>query len=177
MKAATSLKEGGIAVITINSGFTYGSQFAIESVRKYLVDYGYLSAVISLPAMLPRRTGILTTILVISKRNNNKTVMIDLSKKNNDSPLFVYDRRYQALSFTDEGIETISSIVNNSEAIPEISSIVDYSTIREKEYVLLPNAYFADEENEKKTVSEIDAKIRDTIGEIQSLLSRLDTLV
>ena len=103
--------------------------------------------------------------------------MIDLSKKNNDSSLFVYDRRYQALSFTDEGIETISSIVNNSETIPEISSIVDYSTIRDKEYILLPGAYIADEENEKKTVSEIDDKIRNTIGEIQSLIGELKSMV
>lgn len=176
MKAVTSLNEGGISVITINSGFTFGSQYAIESVRKYLVDNHYLSAVISLPAMLPR-LSVLTTVLVVSKRRNDNVVMIDLSKKNNDLSLFVYDRRYQALSFTDEGIETINSIVNNSEIIPGISSIVDYSTIRGKDYVLLPGAYIVDEENEKKTVSEIDAKIKETIGEIQSLLSRLDTLV
>ena len=172
MKAVASLKEGGVAVITINSGFTYGSQFAFDSIRRYLIDRGYLSAVISLPAMWSK-TGVLTTVLVISKKENRKVFMIDLSKKNNDQSMFFYDRRYQALSFTDKGIETICSMIEREESIPEVCNVFDLSVIKNKDYILLPNSFLFDERNEVKTVSEIDEKIEETLGEIRSLLNEL----
>ena len=172
VKAACSLKENGIAVICINSGFTYGTQFSMDSIRKYLIDNCLLKAVISLPNMWSGG-GVLSSILILSNDNNTEVKMVDVSRKGNDSSLFIYDRSYQCLSFTEAGLAYVSDLVNSDTPFPGVSAIVSYRDVEEKQYSIMPSLFIEEEKTATKTVAEIDADIKDVLDDIQSLMREL----
>lgn len=172
MKVTEMLKDGGKAVVVVNTGFTYGTQFDMLDIRRFLVDNKLISSVISLPAMRSG-TSNLTTLLVISKEDNEGVTMIDLSRKNNDSNYFTYNRGIQTNALTPDGINSIMTMMEEKKDISGICTMVSYDRIVATNYSLLPSEYFEEVKEKKLSVDEIDSKIKKTLAEIQELAAKL----
>lgn len=172
MKALHLLNENGKAVIAINTGFTYGTQYEMAATRKYLVDNNYVSAIINFPPMWSS-AGALTTLLVLSKTENKTITMIDFARKSNDSRLFNYNRVFQVNTLTENAQNMIISLLEDNSDIPELCSKVTKEDIVSKNYSLLPGVYLEETKVEKMSVDEIDMKINTTLAEIKALISQL----
>lgn len=129
-----SLNEGGKAIGIMTNGSTWNTMD--RNLRAYFVEQGYIECLIALPAKLFASTNIPTTMIVLS-RGNEKIRMI------NATEVCVKGRRQNLLS--DENIERIVMACNEES---EISKVLSVEELRENDFVLHPDRYFADEVDE-----------------------------
>jgi type I restriction enzyme M protein len=80
-QALTSLKPNGRAVIAVPEGLLFGRSNADIELRRYLVESGYLEAIVSLPSkILIENSGIRGALLLLHKAKKNRKIrMADLS--------------------------------------------------------------------------------------------------
>lgn len=125
-----SLKaDGRMAVIMPHGVLFRGGEE--RNFRKYLIDKGYLEAVIGLPPALFYGTGIPASVIVINRKNSKKR----------DKVLFVNaDREYKEGKVQNklrpEDIEKISYAYQHGLEIPKYSRLVSKSELETEEYNL-----------------------------------------
>lgn len=123
--ALKSLKENGKAVVitTLGSLFRAGAE---EELRKKVIGFDYIEAIIQLPSGLYTNTAIPTAMIVInmnkSKNMKNKMQFI------NASDIYEYVRRGKNI-LNDNNINKILEIYREKRDVEELSTVVDIKDI------------------------------------------------
>lgn len=157
LKAISSLKDDGTAVITVSQSFLFSNNIMEREVRNLLVD-NYLHTIMFLPSLY-YGTNSATILLVLKKANkNNNILFIDASNNN----YFNFSKKVSKpiTELSDEAINKISKIYNNRQIIEGISNVVNISTIQENKYIFSLSKYIkTSEKNEFISNSEIDKRL------------------
>ncbi|MEA5031496.1 MAG: type I restriction-modification system subunit M, partial [Sphaerochaeta sp.] len=136
------LKPDGIMTIVLPHGvlFRGGEE---ERIRKNLIEYNHIDAVIGLPANIFFGTGIPTIIMVLKmKRNTNDVLIVDASKG------FTKVGKNNRLRASD--IKKIVDFVTERKSLPKFARLVSKDEIRQNEYNLnIPRYVDSSEASEK----------------------------
>lgn len=119
------------AMFIVNSGILFNERDNV--IRKYLVDGGYIEAVIEMPPKLFYGTSISTNILMLSK-NNKSIKFVDASE------FYKIDRLINIID--EESIEKILDVYSKE---TKISKLVNYERLKENNFTLIPKRYLLEE--------------------------------
>jgi type I restriction enzyme M protein len=121
-----SLKRNGKAAVILPHGVLFRGN-AEATIRKSLIDLGYIKGIIGLPANLFYGTGIPACIIVIDKENHDERdgiFMIDASRD------FIKDGNKNRLRERD--VYKITTVFNQQIELPKFSRFVPNSEIKKK---------------------------------------------
>ncbi|OON94711.1 MAG: type I restriction-modification system subunit M [Candidatus Epulonipiscioides saccharophilum] len=166
------LSEKGRAAIVCFPGIFYRGG-AEQKIRKYLIDNNFVETVIALAPNLFFGTSIAVNILVLSKhKTDTKTQFIDASgtdyfkKETNNSVL------------TPEHIEAILELFAKKDDVEHVAISVDNDKIATKNYNLSVSSYVeAKDTREVIDIVEVNAKIKNTVANIDRLRNEIDKIV
>ena len=131
------LKENGKLAVVVTNSCLYN---VLDSkVREYMVKNKLIESVIELPSNMFVGTGVSTSVVVFSKKNNERISFVNATK------FFEKGRRQN--QFTDENI---NQILDNIRKDSEYSVSLDISDINEDGYQLNPLRYIDAKETEFK---------------------------
>lgn len=157
-KALECLNENGLAVVTVPSGFLFGTAKMQITVKRELVNKGYLQAVIALPINW-FGTGVTINILVLSKQKKSDKVLF-LNAHSAVFAKYVQKANGKMASIIKEGLDKILDIFQNNLEVEGFSSNAALKTIESKDYDLMPTTYIKERlEEDNITVEEIDAEL------------------
>ena len=157
-KALECLNENGLAVVTVPSGFLFGTAKMQITVKRELVNKGYLQAVIALPINW-FGTGVTINILVLSKQKKSDKVLF-LNAHSAVFAKYVQKANGKTASIIKEGLDKILDIFQNNLEVEGFSSNAALKTIESKDYDLMPTTYIKERlEEDNITVEEIDAEL------------------
>ena len=144
---------------------------AEQKIRKYLVDNNFVDAIIQLPPDLFFGTSIATCVYILKKNKQNTDILfIDAGKE------FVRGKNQNQLS--EQNKETIFNWYINREDVDHICKVVDYDTIKEKEYNLQISTYVESEHiKEVIDINELNRKIADTVEKESILRAEIDRII
>ena len=161
--------EGTMAIVLPHGVLFRGAAEGV--IRKNIIDKNYLDAVIGLPANIFYGTGIPTVILVFKKNRSEKDVLfIDASQE--------FEKAKNQNRLTEEHIEKIVETYRKREDVEKYAHLASIDEIRENDYNLNIPRYvdtFEEEEEidldevrrqleqDKKEISELEAKISETL--------------
>ena len=136
------LKPDGIMTIVLPHGVLFRGGEEGE-IRKNLIEYNNIDAIIGLPANIFFGTGIPTIIMVLKqKRENTDVLIIDASKG------FIKEGKNNKLRASD--IKKIADAVTQRKSIKKYATLVSRDTIRQNEYNLnIPRYVDSFEDGEK----------------------------
>ena len=157
-KCVSLLEENGKAVCIMTNGSTWN--MSDRNKRKEFVEEGYIEAVIALPNNMFDFSSIGTSLVVLSK-GNNEVAFVDATN------MFTPARRINTL--TDKDIATILKALNNCKHVHK-------SEIRKENYDLYPRTYTNKIEFEENSVP-FESLIRRITRGAQISSSNLDQLV
>lgn len=135
-----SIKAGGIGAILTNQSFYSSSVKAIYNTRKYLIDHGYLSGIIKLPAGLLTGTQIPVSLLIIDKNANRSRKGIFFIDASAD---FEKISRYRN-ALSGEGISRIVRSWKQQSEKKSYSRLVTTEDVVANNYNLNAALYFSD---------------------------------
>lgn len=157
--------EGRMAVVLPHGVLFRGASEG--KIRKEIIEFNLLDAVIGLPANLFYGTGIPACILVFKKNRTTKDVLfIDASGEGN----FEKGKNQNILRSCD--IEKIVTTYKNKEVIDKYSYLASYEDIKENDYNLnIPRYVDTFEEEEMVDIEEVKkniANIENELAEVQA---------
>ena len=164
------LSPTGRAAIVCFPGIFYRGG-AEQKIRKYLVDNNYVETVITLAPNLFYGTSIAVNILVLSKhKKDTSTQFIDASK------LFKKETNNNLL--TDENIESIMQVFDGKTDVEYFATSVDNNVIAANDYNLAVSSYVvAEDTREVIDITQLNAKIKTTVANIDRLRVEIDAIV
>lgn len=134
-----SLKDNGKAAIVVPTGFITAQSGIEKSIRKEIIDKGWLKGVISMPSNIFATTGTNVSILFIDKeRKSDLVILIDSSKVGTK----IKDGKNQRTVLNHNDIEKIEDTFIKCLELEDFSVIVDYEKIKDKNYSLSAGQYF-----------------------------------
>ena len=151
-KVLSLLSENGRAVVFLPKGFLFDNHKNFKECRKFLVEKGFVEAVIELAGgvLLPF-TAIQTALLVLSKKNQNTKIV-------NASSIHENTRRGVSV-LTEECADKIFDLLQKEN---EDSVTLSIEQIREKDFNLVSSTYLL-EEKIKLTGVKKYAKLADLV--------------
>ena len=163
-KTLECLREGGVAVVTAPSGLLFGSSKKQNTIKKMLVENGYLKAVIALPVNW-FGTGITINLLVLSKTLDNQVLFF-----NGHSAKFskyVEKTNGRMAEITQEGLDKILDVYHNCGNVEGLSVCISRDEIKAKNYDLMPAVYAKEKMKEETvTIEEIDEELAKLYAQI-----------
>ncbi len=170
LHALNYLSPKGRAAIVCFPGIFYRGG-AEQKIRKYLVDNNYVETVITLAPNLFYGTSIAVNILVLSKhKKDTSTQFIDASK------LFKKETNNNLL--TDENIKSIMHIFDGKTDVEYFAMSVDNNDIAANDYNLAVSSYVvAEDTREVIDITQLNAKIKTTVVNIDRLRIEIDAIV
>ena len=137
-----SVQEGGKISVVLPHGFLFKKTISECNLRKYLVDNGYIEAIISLPEKMFNGTKIPVIILVLQKKYREEDIIyIDASKE------YIKGRKLNSLS--EENQSKIIKTYENKSEISNYSIKVGAEIIRKNDYNLNIKKYLKSLKKEK----------------------------
>lgn len=134
-----SLKDNGKAAIVVPTGFITAQSGIEKSIRKEIIDKGWLKGVISMPSNIFATTGTNVSILFIDKeKKSDLVILIDSSKIGTK----IKDGKNQRTVLNHNDIEKIEDTFIKCLELEDFSVIVDYEKIKDKNYSLSAGQYF-----------------------------------
>lgn len=133
-----SLKEDGQAAVVLPTGFITAQSGIDKKIRQYLVDNHMLAGVVSMPSNIFATTGTNVSILFIDKSNKGDVVLIDASNLGTK----VKEGKNQKTVLSIEEENKIVTTFLNKEVVEDLSVVVSYDDIKEKNYSLSAGQYF-----------------------------------
>lgn len=134
-----SLKDNGKAAIVVPTGFITAQSGIEKSIRKEIIDKGWLKGVISMPSNIFATTGTNVSILFIDKeKKSDLVILIDSSKVGTK----IKDGKNQRTVLNHNDIEKIEDTFIKCLELEDFSVIVDYEKIKDKNYSLSAGQYF-----------------------------------
>lgn len=137
------LNPNGRAGIIVPEGIVFQNATAYRELRKFLVDEGFLYAVISLPAgVFNPYSGVKTSILLIDKSIASRKDDVLFIKMTNDG----YDLGAQRREIEGSEIQIITNIVRSYQSNEDVShcslaTLASKGNIAEKDYILVGERY------------------------------------
>lgn len=132
-----SLSKNGKAAIVVPTGFITAKSID-KKIRKKLVDEKIISGVISMPSDIFANTGTSVTIIFLDKNNKSDVVLIDASQLGQ----VVKEGNNQKTVLTNEEEERIIKTYLQKEELEDLSVVVPYEEIKNKNYSFSAGQYF-----------------------------------
>lgn len=162
------IKEEGKAVIVVFPGCMYRGA-SEQQIRKYLVDNGFVEAIVQLTDNVFYGTSIATCLLILSY-NNKDTLFVD------GSNLFTKKKKKNILE--DQHIELIADIVNNRKELDYLSKIESVDTIASNDYNLSVSCYVDKEDTrEEIDIEALEAELKAIRARREVLEREIDEMV
>lgn len=167
------LAQDGIAAIVCFPGVFY-RMGAERKIRKYLVEEGYVDALIELPENLFFGTSIATSIIVLKKnrmgKDNLKTLFIDASEQ------FLKVSNNNQLS--EENINFIVDIYKNRKEVEFIARLVSVEEIEKNDYNLSVKTYVKKPDTEEKIdIKKLNSEIEEIVLKQSQLREEIDKII
>lgn len=168
-----SLKENGKAAIVVPTGFITAQSGIDKKIRQYLVDNKMLAGVVSMPSNIFATTGTNVSILFIDANNKDKVVLVDASNLGEK----IKDGKNQKTILTPNEEEKIINIFNNKINEDDLSVVIDYEDIKNKNYSLNAGQYF-DIKIEYVEISpeDFERKLKESLDKLNNLFSQSSLL-
>ena len=134
-----SLAPNGKAAVVVPTGFITAQSGIEKSIRERLVERKMLKGVVSMPSNIFATTGTNVSVLFIDKTNTDgKVLLMDASKLGTK----VKDGKNQKTVLSKEEENKIIDTFNNKEEIEDLSILVSYDDIKNKNYSFSAGQYF-----------------------------------
>ena len=134
-----SLSAEGKAAIVVPTGFITAQSGIEKKIRQKLIDEKMLKGVVSMPSNIFATTGTNVSVIFIDKENRDgKVVLMDASKLGTK----VKEGTNQKTVLSSEEEQEIIDAFHNKEQIEDLSVVVDYEEIKEKNYSFSAGQYF-----------------------------------
>lgn len=169
-----SLKDNGKAAIVVPTGFLT-AQAGIEfNIRQSLIDKKMLKGVVSMPSNIFANTGTNVSILFLDRANTEgDIVLVDASKMGTK----VKDGKNQRTLLSHEEEELIIDTFINKNKVEDLSVVVSYEDIIEKNYSFSAGQYFDVKiDYIEITQEEFDTKIADIKGRLSDYFAESKSL-
>lgn len=152
-------KDSGKAAIVVPTGFITAKTGIEKKIRETLIDNKWLKGCISMPTNIFANTNTNVSILFIDKGNvDEEVIFIDASKLGNR---YKEGKNIKTILSMDD----INKIINtylNKDVEDKFSVVIDYETIKNKNYSFSAGQYFEIKiEVKELTKEEFDAKIKE----------------
>lgn len=135
-----SLNENGKAAVVVPTGFITAQSGIERKIRERLVEDKMLGGVISMPSNIFAATGTNVSILFLDKQNTQgDIVLMDASKLG--ETIKIDDSNEKTVLRADEE-ELIINTFNAHSAIEDLSVVVNYDQIKQKNYSFSAGQYF-----------------------------------
>jgi type I restriction enzyme M protein len=136
----SSLSPRGKAAVVVPTGFMTAQNGIEKKIREKLIDKKMLKGAISMPSNIFATTGTNVSIIFLDKENkDDKVVLMDASKLGKKIKL---DSKNQKTILSPEEEQQIIDAFNKKEQIEDLSVVVDYEEIKEKNYSFSAGQYF-----------------------------------
>lgn len=162
----TSLKPKGRAAVVVPTGFVSAHAGIDKKIREHLIDNKMLAGVISMPSNIFATTGTNVSIIFIDASNKGDVVLVDASKLG--EKITVDKTKKTVLTSTEE--QKLIDIFNSKLQEEDISAVVSYKEISDKDYAFNAGQYF-DIKIEYSEISqdEFDNKLKTVSNELEDL--------
>lgn len=135
-----SLSKKGRAAIVVPTGFITAQNGIEKDIREKLIDEKMLKGVVSMPPNIFATTGTNVSVVFIDKTNNDdKIVLMDASKLGRKIKI---DGKNEKTVLSNEEEELIIKTFNNKEQVEDLSVVVNYDQIKDKNYSFSAGQYF-----------------------------------
>lgn len=161
-----SLAKKGKAAIVVPTGFLTAQSKIEKSIRKRLIDDKMLLGVVSMPSNIFATTGTNVSILFLDRGNKDGIVLMDASKLGT----VVKEGKNQKTVLTETEEDLIVKTFNKKKAKDDLSVIVKYKDIEEKNYSFSAGQYF------EIKIEYIDITKTEFKSKMTAFASNLDTL-
>lgn len=163
-----SLKDNGKAAVVIPTGFLTTKNTIDKKIRKKLIDEKMLAGVVSMPSNIFATTGTNVSIVFIDKSNKDDVVLIDASKLGQK----IKEGKTQKTVLDEIEENLIIDTFNNKKEIEDLSIVVSYEDIKDKDYSFNAGHYF-DIKIEYKDISEkeFNTKMKTYIKSIDEMFN------
>ena len=175
-----SLKDNGKAAVVVPTGFITAKSIDLK-IRKHLIEEKMLAGVVSMPSNIFATTGTNVSILFIDASNQDDVVLIDASNLGKK----VKEGKNQKTVLSAEEEQLIIDTFNNKNIVEDLSAVVSYKDISEKNYSLSAGQYFEvkidhvelSEEEFSKKMSSFENRIKDYFNQSKSLQEKITTQI
>jgi len=169
MHCVYHLAETGIAAIVVFPGILYRGGRE-QTIRRYLVDMGFVKTVIQLPNNMFVGTTISTCILVISKQKSENITFIDASS--------ICTNVNKVNTFTDDNIDKIIDFIEEKVEVNGIMHIAPIDEVRSNDYNLSVSSYVNKvNSDEVVDIDELNKHIRQLRQSINKRSHELDEFI
>lgn len=135
----TSLSAKGKAAIVVPTGFITAQRGIAKKIRQKLIDEKMLKGVVSMPSNIFATTGTNVSVIFIDKENRDgKVVLMDASRLGTK----VKEGKNQKTFLSSVEEEEIIDAFYKKEHIEDLSVVLDYEEIKEKNYSFSAGQYF-----------------------------------
>lgn len=134
-----SLSKNGKAAIVVPTGFITAQNGIEKKIREKLVNEKMLKGVISMPSNIFATTTASVSILFLDKTNASGDIMLMDASKLGTS---IKEGKSQKTLLSEAEEQKIISSFNDHKAIDDFSVIVDYESIKKRNYSFNPGQYF-----------------------------------
>ena len=122
-KALASLSDDGKAIIHVSSSFLFRQQKSRQTIRRAIIEDGYLRTVIELPGGCISGARMKSALLIIEKEPTDEGVLIvDLDSKDLADKGYVSKGRGRC-EITEAGIDWLAKTVEQRDEIPLVSTV------------------------------------------------------
>jgi type I restriction enzyme M protein len=136
----SSLSTRGKAAIVVPTGFITAQAGIEKKIRERIVESKMLKGVVSMPSNIFATTGTNVSILFLDKENQgDQVVLMDASKL---GTTIKEDGKNQKTILSPEEEQTIINAFNQKQAIEDLSVVVRFDEIVEKNYSFSAGQYF-----------------------------------
>lgn len=165
-----SLSAEGKAAIVVPTGFIMAQSGIEKKIRQKLIDEKMLKGVVSMPSNIFATTGTNVSVIFIDKENRDgKVVLMDASKLGTK----VKEGTNQKTVLSSEEEQEIIDAFHNKEQIEDLSVVVDYEEIKEKNYSFSAGQYFEIKiEYTDITAEEFEKKINEYQKNLDEMFSQ-----
>lgn len=132
------LAPTGKAAIVVPTGFVTAQSGIDKRIRKKLVEKKWLAGVVSMPSNIFATTGTNVSILFLDKQNKGEVVLMDASGLGET----VKEGKNQKTVLTEQEEQRIIDVFIKKEKVEELTAIVTYDEIEQKNYSLSAGQYF-----------------------------------
>lgn len=135
-----SLSKKGKAAIVVPTGFVTAANGIEGKIREKIIESKILKGVVSMPPNIFATTGTNVSILFLDKENKEeKVVLMDASKLGEKIKI---DDKNQKTVLSQKEEQQIVDVFNQSKAVENLSVVVSFDEIVEKNYSFSAGQYF-----------------------------------
>lgn len=133
-----SLKPNGKAAVVVPTGFITAQTGIDKKIRQKLVDEKMFAGLVSMPSNIFATTGTNVSILFIDKSNKEEVVLIDASNLGKT----IKEDKNQKTVLSEAEEDRIIETFNHKKVVDDLSVVVSYDEIADKNYSLSAGQYF-----------------------------------